>query len=125
MAKKFGKILLAAAAVTTAAAATFYYLRKKDQKHPLHDEGDEDYDNFENEASDTDTASRTYVSLNNASCEDEACADGASCAGDDAFAHADGQDEKKEDAKAPETAAKEDAADTVEDFFDEDEPEKQ
>lgn len=58
MSKKFGKILLFTAAIGSAVAATYYYLQKRDAD--LSYEGEDDFDNFEAEATE---ASRNYVEL--------------------------------------------------------------
>ena len=64
MAKKFGKLLLFTAAVGTAAAAAYYYMQKKDAAMAVSDDSDDDYDDFSDDfEEDTDTT-RNYVSLN-------------------------------------------------------------
>lgn len=64
MAKKFGKFLLFTAAVGATAAAAYYFVRKKDSDLSIFQDEDEDYDDFSDEfGDDTDTSTRSYVSL--------------------------------------------------------------
>lgn len=113
MAKKFGKFLLFTAAVGAAGAAAYYYMQKKDSA--LHaDESDEDYDDFSDALGDADTSSRTYVSLNqdNAAKEEKE----EKPAAEDDFTPL-----KEQVAQAAENA-KDKAEETVEEFFDEEDP---
>ena len=131
MAKKSGKILLLTAAVATAAAAAVYYLQKKDSTAPLHDDEDEDYDDFNDELDDdTDVSSRSYVPLHreNAEHSEETNAEKASsdeCAEPtekpvtDVAAQA--EPVAEQDAPAAETSDKE--IEKVEDFFDDEDAE--
>lgn len=115
MAKKFGKFLLFTAAVGAAGAAAYYYMQKKDAA--LLDETDEDYDDFSEDVD--DSASRTYVPLSHENAPEQET---------DASAPEDGSKQDnfftplaEKVAQAAETA-KEKAAETVEEFFDEDAP---
>lgn len=142
MAKKFGKFLLLTAAVSTAAAAAYYYFQKKETFSEMNN--DEDYDDF-SETPDKDTTSgpRTYVSLQrdasaegeNAAHEDNSTpADDSSPVGDNLSA--DDSTSANTDSPADDSSPAEDftplkamadaaenviesAADTVEEFFDE------
>lgn len=130
MAKKFGKFLLLTAAVSTAAAAAYYYFQKKETFSEMNN--DEDYDDF-SETPDKDTTSgpRTYVSLQrdasaegeNAAQEDNSTpADDSSPVGDNLSADDSSPAEDFTPLKAMADAAEnviESAADTVEEFFDE------
>ncbi len=106
MAKKFGKFLLFTAAVGAAGAAAYYYMRKKDSA--FLDETDEDYDDFSKDADD-DSASRTYVPLNH----EDAPVQKSEAASDDSFTPL-----TETVASAAETAVN-NAADKVEEFFNE------
>lgn len=95
MAKKFGKFLLCTAAIGTAVAAAYYYMQKKDAAMAVSDDSDDDYDDFSDDL-DEDT-SRNYVSLNLDNSSDN-----------EAFTPLKEQVSKQDD-----------AAETVEEFFDE------
>ena len=110
MAKKFGKILLFTAAVGTAAAAIHYYMQKKESENTVPE--DEDYDDFSEDLDEESDSSRSYVPLT-----PESKTEGT-------------PEEKKSEetntftpleqvAKSAEDAA-DTAAETVEEFFDED-----
>lgn len=118
MAKKFGKFLLFTAAVGAVGAAAYYYMQKKDSA--LFDETDEDYDDFSEDV-DGDGPARTYVPLNAESAsapESQAGAQENAPSGDDFFTPL------TEQAPRVTETAKNDAAEAVEEFFDESAPEK-
>lgn len=105
MAKKFGKFLLFTAAVASAAAAACYFLQKKDSVDAAPE--DDDYDDF-SEDLDADTdVSQNYVPLTPESKTAE-------------------KPEEQKDSFTPlsETVAQaaEKAEETVEEFFDEEDP---
>lgn len=134
MAKKFGKFILFTAAVSTAVAAAYYFLQKKEADSEMN--SDEDYDDF-SETSDEDTAagSRTYVELQrDSSSENEAQKTESTPSEKDAPLEESAsleEDTPLEDNTPPEdftplktmadaaANAAEQAADTVEEFFDE------
>ena len=63
MAKKFGKFLLFTAVAGAAAAGAYYYFQKKAQAEADDIlDGDDDYDNFSEDADNTDS-SRSYIPL--------------------------------------------------------------
>ncbi|MBQ9140409.1 MAG: hypothetical protein IJX63_01265 [Lachnospiraceae bacterium] len=65
MSNKFGKFLLATAALSTAAVAAYHFLQKKDSALANQEEGDDDYDDFSDPLDEeSETPSRSYVSLN-------------------------------------------------------------
>lgn len=107
MAKKFGKFLLLTAAVGSAAAAVYYYMQKKDSAMDIPD--DEDYDDFSEDSDENAEASRNYVSLNG-----DAKAE--------APAEEDAGKEKKKDTFTPLAEQVKKSEETVEEFFDEDDP---
>ena len=104
MAKKFGKFLLLTAAVGTAAAAVYYYMQKKDSVTDIPE--DEDYDDFSEDLNEDSESSRNYVSLN---------PEGKT----DAPAE---EDSEKKDTFTPLTEQVKKAEETVEEFFDEEDP---
>ena len=93
MAKKFGKFLLLTAAIGSAVGAAYYYLQKKDSAD---DDFDDDFDDFSEDSE--SEASRNYVSLKSEE--------------DGSFTPLAEQVEK----------VSEKAEETVEEFFDEDDP---
>ena len=104
MAKKFGKFLLFTAAAGSAAAAVYYYMKKKDSDIEIPD--DEDYDDFSEDFDDKTDSSRNYVSLNT-----EAKADAPA-----------EEDSGAKDTFTPLSEQLKKAEETVEEFFDEDDP---
>lgn len=104
MAKKFGKFLFLTAAVGSAAAAVYYYMQKKDSVTDIPE--DEDYDDFSDDLSENGDSSRNYVSLNT-----EGKADVPA-----------GEDPEKKDAFTPLAEQVRKTEETVEEFFDEDDP---
>lgn len=105
MAKKFGKLLLLTAAVGTAAAAAYYYMQKKESAIDTPD--DEDYDDFSEDLDENAEASRNYVSLNS-DAKTETLAE-------------EGSEEEKE-TFTPLTEQVKKSEETVEEFFNEDDP---
>ena len=104
MAKKFGKFLLLTAAVGTAAAAAYYYMQKKDPVIDIPD--DEDYDDFSEDFDDNTESSRNYVALNT-----------------DAKTESPAEEEtEKKDTFTPLTEQVRKTEETVEEFFDEEDP---
>lgn len=96
MANKFGKFLLFTAAVSTGVATAYYILKKKDAQNAAFFDEDEDYDDF-SESYDEDLDSRSYVTLRDA----------------------------QEDGFVPlAEAITTHTEDTVEEFFDEEDPEE-
>lgn len=104
MAKKFGKLLLLTAAVGSAAAAVYYYMQKKDSVTDISE--DEDYDDFSDDLNEDSDSSRNYVSLNP---EDKA----------DMPVE---EDSEKQDTFTPLTEQIKKTEETVEEFFDEEDP---
>lgn len=104
MAKKFGKFLLFTAAVGSAAAAVYYYMRKKDSVIDI--PADEDYDDFSEDLDDKTESSRNYVSLNT-DAKTESPAE---------------EDSEKKDTFTPLSEQVKKTEETVEEFFDEDDP---
>ena len=127
MAKKFGKILLITAAIGTAAAAAYYYMQKKDSVVDVPEE--DDYDDFSEDLDSDTESSRNYVSLNtetkpegNESPEEENVSE------EEISSEAESVSEEKKESEAQDTftplteqvkIAEEKAAETVEEFFDE------
>ena len=104
MAKKFGKFLLLTAAVGTAAAAAYYYMQKKDSEIDIPD--DEDYDDFSENLEENTEASRNYVALNpDTKAESPA-----------------GEESEKKDTFTPLSEQIKKSEETVEEFFDEEDP---
>ncbi len=103
MAKKFGKFLLLTAAVGTAAAAAYYYMQKKDAATDIPE--DDDYDDFSEDLDENTESSRNYVALN-----------------PDTKAEALGEDADKKDTFTPLSEQINKTEETVEKFFDEDDP---
>lgn len=104
MAKKFGKFLLFTAAVGSAAAAVYYYMQKKDSVTDMPE--DEDYDDFSDDPNEDNDSSRNYVSLNT-----EGKADAPA-----------GEDSEKKNTFTPLTEQVKKTVETVEEFFDEEDP---
>ncbi len=127
MAKKFGKILLITAAIGTAAAAAYYYMQKRDSVVDVPE--DDDYDDFSEDLDSDTESSRNYVSLNtetkpegNESPEEENVSE------EEISSEAESISEEKKESEAQDTftplteqvkIAEEKAAETVEEFFDE------
>ncbi len=128
MAKKFGKALLFTAAAVSAAAAFYFYLQKKEAAQE--DSEEEDYDDFSEEPEDDTESSRSYVPLNhetsavnsdenaqNQEKVEEFPIDNSSDTNDSS------SEKTSEDAFTPLTQqvaqAADNAAEAVEDFFDE------
>lgn len=61
MAKKFGKFLLFTAAASSAAVAAYYFLRKKNSVDTVPE--DDDYDNFSEDLDSDSKENHNYVSL--------------------------------------------------------------
>lgn len=104
MAKKFGKFLLFTAAIGSAAAAVYYYMQKKDSVVDIPE--DDDYDDFSGDLDESSEPSRNYVSLNPEG-KEEAPAEASS---------------EKKDTFTPLTEQIKKTEETVEEFFDEDDP---
>lgn len=104
MAKKFGKFLLLTAAVGSAAAAVYYYMQKKDSVTDISE--DEDYDDFSDSLNESNDSSRNYVSLN-----PEGKADTPA-----------GEASEKKDTFTPLSERVRKTEETVEEFFDEEDP---
>ena len=104
MAKKFGKILLLTAAIGSAFGAAYYYLLKKDSANNTLE--DDDFDDFSENTDAESENSRNYVPLNTESTSEEKSDE------DKAFTPLAEQVEK----------VSEKAEETVEEFFDEDDP---
>lgn len=106
MAKKLGKFLLFTAAVGSAAVAAYYFLQKKDSVNPVSE--DDDYDDFSEDPDSDSKEKHNYVSLTPESRGTETV------------------EEQKEDGFTPLTEtvsqAAENAEETVEEFFDEEDP---
>ncbi len=124
MAKKFGKFLLFTAALGTAAAAAYYYIQKKENEDPFA-EDDEDYDDFSEDSQENAEASRNYVSLNAGNGQVSDTSD-KEASGSVAEKIADAAEQVKDTftplAKQAASAVSEKAEETVEEFFDEDDP---
>jgi hypothetical protein len=110
MAKKFGKFLFFAAAVGSAAAAAAYYLKKKDDVISVPE--DEDYDDFSEDLEEEASASRSYVPLKSHGKTAEADKAQDKEQKDDSFT-------PLEKVIKPAADTAEEAAETVEEFFDE------
>lgn len=119
--KKFGKFLLFSAAIGAAAAGAYYYLQNKDSVSGNELEEDDDFDDFSEDldGEDSDSAERSYVSL-----------DFDSTNASDGEQPSDEKVSEEETASEPDTAkealsslekAAESANTEVEEFFDEDE----
>lgn len=131
MAKNFGKFVLATAVLATAGAAAYYYLQKKDSE-AIVDEDYEDYDDFKEPEK---PAERSYVNLTPgaAAPKDAAAAETADAkeeapAAAESSAAAEASDAKPDSftplekvAQVAETVA-EDTRETVEEFFDDEDP---
>lgn len=104
MAKKFGKFLLLTAAVGSAAAAVYYYMQKKDSVTDIPE--DEDYDDFSDNLNEDSDSSRNYVSLNPDGKADEPAK----------------EDSEKKDSFTPLTEQVKKTEESVEEFFDEEDP---
>lgn len=106
MAKKFGKFLLFTAAIGSAAVAAYYFLQKKNAADPMAE--DEDYDDFSEDLDPDSEENPNYVSLTPETGSSEASG------------------EQKENGFTPlsETIsqAADNAEETVEEFFDEEDP---
>lgn len=104
MAKKFGKFLLLTAAVGSAAAAVYYYMQKKDSVTDIPE--DEDYDDFSDDLNEDSDSSRNYVSLNPEGRSDKPA----------------GEASEKKDTFTPLAEQVKKTEETVEEFFDEEDP---
>ena len=123
MAKKFGKFLFFTAALGTAAATAYYFIQKKENEDLFNQ--DEDYDDFSDEQDDNADASRSYVSLNSGNAQSGEDTDD-STSEKEVQPDTPAEDSKPESAFTPlaehAAAAVEKAEETVEEFFDEDDP---
>jgi len=109
MAKKFGKFLFFTAAVGTAAAAAYYYIQKKNSVADTPD--DEDYDDFSEDLDENTEASRNYVALNpEAKTEETTTGETAE------------EEPEKKDTFTPLSEQVKNTEETVEKFFDENDP---
>lgn len=127
MAKKFGKILLFTAAIGTAAAAAYYYMQKKDSVVDVPE--DDDYDDFSEDLDSDTESSRNYVSLNTETKpEGNKSPDEENVSEEEISSEAESISEEKKESEAQDTftplteqvkIAEEKAAETVEEFFDE------
>lgn len=104
MAKKFGKFLLLTAAVGSAAAAVYYYMQKKDSVIDIPE--DDDYDDFSEDLSENSDSSRNYVALNPEGKTETPAEEGS----------------EKKDTFTPLTEQIKKTEETIEEFFDEDDP---
>lgn len=129
MAKKFGKILLFTAAIGTAAAAAYYYMQKKDSVVDVPE--DDDYDDFSEDLDAETDSSRNYVSLNTeAKAEGNESPEEGNASEEAKTSEAESDSEEKEESEGQDTFtplteqvknAEEKAAESVEEFFDENE----
>ncbi len=119
MAKKFGKFLFLTAAVGTAAAAAYYYIQKKNSVADTPD--DEDYDDFSEDLDENTEASRNYVALNPEAKTDEANTEETKTEEAKTGETAEEEPEKK-DTFTPLSEQVKQTEETVEEFFDENDP---
>ena len=117
MAKKFGKVLLLTAVAASAAAAVYYYMQKKDAAAPV--EEDEDLDDFDEDL-DVDSAfCPNYVPLTPDS--EKACESCSSCEESCNTEEDDDFTPLSEQIIEVDEMANDSVAESVEEFFDEDE----